>query len=366
MTQDRTDWRLPKGWFWLIVVPFIAFFLTNLILVKWGNASFAVAAPAIADGHAEAAGRIRTHATFLIFGTLALAALAYSLFILSSLPRKEAQKIVYAWLGTMAAGIAVAYSLGLHQGNTYLDRGLPCASFDFLRDAGAAPSPSVVAGKPEPSRPEAGSLKCRTIAEAQVRQLPLYEQGWTWFDVPPRRYVNDGFRTLRIMYALSAILLFLSMPAVIWGAIACLALPETGSARERHESWIAQTARLNRLLYITAGLMIAGLLFTSARLSWPGYSLHPASLKSFGEHVSSIVLYTGVSNSILIASYYLPVAVLLSARQPKRPPVFSPATGTREEPGLKAPDPFAALKTAATILSPALVALIGEIVKFAG
>ncbi len=366
MSQERTDWRLPKGWLWLIVVPFLAFFLTNLILVKWGDASLAVAEPRIADGHAEAAGRIRTHATFLIFCTGALAASAYSLFILKSLSRRAASNIVYAWLGTMAAGIAVAFALGLHEGNTYLDRGLPCASFDFLHQAGAGTSPAVLAKEPEPLRSKAEYLPCKTLSSAQVQQLPIYQQGWTWFDVPPRRYDKDGFRTLRIMYAISAILLFLSMPAVIWAAIACLALPETGSARERHESWTTQTARLNRLLYITAGFMVAGLLFTSARLSWPGYSLHPDSLKSFAEHVSSIVLYTGVSNSILIASYYLPVAILLAARQPKRPPVFTAAAGAKDEPGPKAPDPFGALKTAATILSPALVALIGELVKFTG
>lgn len=366
MSQERTEWRLPRHWPWLIVVPFLAFFLTNLILVKWGDASLAVAEPSIADGHAEAAGRIRTHATFLIFSTGALAALAYSLFILRSLPRRAAKNVVIAWLGTMAAGIAVTYALGLHEGNTYLDRGLPCASFDFLHGAGAGASPAVLAKEPEPPRSKAQSLRCETLPAAQVQALPIYEQGWTWFGVPPRRYDTDGFRTLRIMYAISAILLFLSMPAVIWGAIACLALPETGSAKERHESWTLQTARLNRLLYITAGFMVAGLLFTSARLSWPGYSLHPASLKSFAEHVSSIVLYTGVSNSILIGSYYLPVAILLAARQPKRPPVPTPAAGAKDELEAKAPDPFGALKTAATILSPALVALIGELVKFTG
>lgn len=360
MRRDPTEWRLPRGWPWLIALPFLAFFVTNLILVKWGDASLAVGQPLIRDGHAEAAGRIKTHATFLVFCAVALVALAYSVFILKSLLRREATRVVLAWLGTMLAGIVVAYSLNLQEGNTYLDRGLPCASFDFLQGQEARP------GEPRPARSTAGDLECGTISAAEVRKLPLHKQGWTWFDVPPQRYEKDAFRTLRIMYAISAILLFLSMPAVIWGAIACLALPETTSAKERYAAWTEQTARLNRLLYLTSGFMVAGLLFTSARLSWPGYSLHASVSKAFAEHVSSVILYTGVSNSILIASYYLPVAFLLSARQPKPPLVSHVAGAAKEQPAPKAPDPFGAIKTAATILSPALVALVGELVKFSG
>jgi hypothetical protein len=370
MGHTKEEWRLPRWWPALIVPPLVAFALTNFILTQWGQSSFELAQPMLADGNAEAAGRLRAGATFLLLCALGAAGLIYSAIIVARLVNGTRYALLLAWLASMALGIAIVFATGLHQGDPYLERDFACKSFDLLPGNYAPPTsdrearrlrsvtpPAVLAKGPAPQRGSFETLKgCRQGA-SHLGRLPLYRQSWTILPVPEARYSQDSYRTLRLMYAISALLLFLAMPALVWAAIACLALP-AGSDEERREAWLSQTSRLNRLLYITAGFMVAGLLFTSARMMWPAYSLHPGDLPAFSRHVSSFVLFTGISNSLLIAAYYIPVATWLAKLRPPQ--------SEAEDEQAKGPDPFAAFKTAATILSPALIALLNEMLKFTG
>lgn len=375
--ESERDWHLPRFWWAAIFLPLLTFLIVNWVLMHWGGASMQVARPWIPDGHAEAAGRLRTEAAFLLYCGFAVAALAYAAIIVARLSTGSRTAILFAALVSLAVGAALVFAFGLDQGDLYLERDFPCASFDLLpaakirsaslASAGRALVPPAVKAKGRPpARTEREQLTCRQ-GKPELSNLPLYRRAWLPFHVPAARYGQDSYRMLRIMYGLAALILFLGVPPVIWGAVACLALPTTNSVREQYAAWAEQTGRLNRLLYITAGFMIAGLLFTNARMMWPAYSLHPDDLKAFSVHVSSLVLYLGVSNSLLIASYYLPVAAFLARARPRQPALF-PATrqsdGGRAD--AKAPDPWGAFRAAATILSPTLVALIGQLAKFTG
>jgi len=173
------------------------------------------------------------------------------------------------------------------------------------------------------------------------------------------------FKDLKIMFALCALLLFVGMPSAVWGAVACLALP--AESDKAYGAWATQTVRLNRLLYATAGFMVTGLLFTSARLMWPAYSLYPADFKPYAAHVSALVQFTGVGNSLLIASYYLPCAAWLAKRRPSRDCADTDVTSAvAHDAPSEAPDPYGAFRTTAAILSPALVAVVAEFLKFTG
>jgi hypothetical protein len=162
------------------------------------------------------------------------------------------------------------------------------------------------------------------------------------------------------MIRILGVLLLFGMPAVIFGAITCLAAPTAGSTKARLDAWALQTRRLNGFLYLAAAYMISGLLFTNAQLSWLGYSLHPDDLGPYRAYVGAIVLHGGISNSLIIASYYLPVATWLAATRPPRP---QPAATDSRSAEAETPDPFGPLKIAGTILAPALVGFLGELLK---
>jgi cytochrome bd-type quinol oxidase subunit 2 len=138
------------------------------------------------------------------------------------------------------------------------------------------------------------------------------------------------------------LLLLLFLPAMLLGAISCVAgLPE------RREE---QAARLKTFAFLSAALLVSGLLFLSALLHWPAASLTEASANIYNAHASSFLLYWGVAYSALIAAFYIPI-------------------GARVAGGLDggaAPNdlrPLEGLKTAAVIFAPVITALIGDIVK---
>jgi hypothetical protein len=353
---DGTRLTLPPRWWIFILLPLATFTVVNLLLTQWGSAQFAIAQPFRVDGHIEAAGRLKTFATFLVYSALAIAATVYALLVFLALDSRGRRRIGLAYLATMAVGISTVMYVEVIKGDLYLEDRFACASFNQLHPFGPPVEATAeeAAKEPPPPRVPMGQLTCPT-------------PGVGLFAIPATRPDgNNYFRQLRILFVLAALLLFVATPAIVWGAIAALALPAEGTAKERYAAWCAQTERLNRLLYITAAFLIAGLFFTSARINWPGYSLHPADLKSYHEHVRSFVLYLGVLNSVLIASFYLPVAAALAARRPPLPGAGWRPGRVREAGGGEEakPDPWTAYKTALTILSPAILGLLAELLKF--
>jgi hypothetical protein len=355
--KTRKGWPLADRRLLLIVLPLLVFLAIYWLQFTWGLATHHLAQAVVADGNAEAAGRLRTLATFALFVAAAVAAIAYSVSLLVRLDSHSRLTIGTGYVLSMVVGITAVISVGAQKGDPYLERELPCTAFLLLSKTPEVPPDEYpLKPPPDPGRVSGTETCWATVFTAET---PLAQRLTL---IPCPRFPGDPFPILRALTAVSAVLLFFGIPAIVWGAIACLALPESGSARDRYEAWAGQTARLNRLLMITAGVMVASILFNDARYSWAGFSIHPNDLNTFKRQVSSLVFFAGVSSSILIASFYVPVASLLAAERP----AASGSTGAKGGGENRVPDPFAAAKTAAAILAPALVGILGEMLKFGG
>lgn len=352
MTFMRFRWALPAGSSFLILPPLLVFAVVNLLSVQFGEPAGYFAQPWAANGAAEAAGRMRTIAAFLLFAGLAVAVLVYSIGAFAVLDRRSARRILVSYLLTTAAGLSIVLWAGAFQGTPYLDQGFACASFSRLEAPQRAPE----------------RLRSALHAPADDASLP---------ERPAPRLLNDEdrdpvrhcsvaqFRILHTLIVILGVLLVFALPAAIFGAITCLALPTGGSKEERLAAWSLQTKRLANFLYLAAGYMVSALLFISAQLHWVTYSLHPDDAGAFRDYANSIVLHSGISNSLMIAAYYIPTAAWSARLKPATAESGAAGGATAREAPTSA-DPFAPLGATMAILAPALIGLFGEVLKLGG
>jgi hypothetical protein len=106
---------------------------------------------------------------------------------------------------------------------------------------------------------------------------------------------------------------------------------------------------------------VSGLLFLAAFLHYPGYGLADEPAKQLGNAVQAIVLYYAVSYSLLIGSFYLPVAAILAHRCES---VRHSEIAKESKSGIMAP--IQLVKVGLAILSPLLAGLASEVVKLPG
>lgn len=351
----RRHWSMPAGSALLILLPVLIFGATTFLGARYGIPDGYFAQPVIQDGNAEMAGRTRTFATFLLFAGMAIAVIVCWAAAFRMMDRGSTKNLLVAYLLTVVIGTSMVLAGGAFRGVPYLEGSFACSSFGHLTAPPSRVGPDVKAEPDSTAQKAEGSRPTRP---------------------PPRRLLQTDLHPQRACGAPQAdllwwlrtivgVLLLFGMPAVIFGAISCLALPKEGSAAKRLEAWTLQSRRLSGFLYLAAAYMISGLLFTSARLNWLGYSLHSDDVRPLRELVSSHMLYGGVSNSLIIASYYLPVALWLAASRPTGARAAGSGGGAGEAQG-PLPDPLGPPKIVATILSPALVGLFGELLKLGG
>src|SRR5206468_1271130 len=98
------EWDLPGGWPFLVAVPLLTFGLVNALLGYWGSADIHVARPFLADGNAEAAGRLRTIAAFLLFCVTGLAVFLYGIAAVLAVARRQRKHVALAACQTLALG----------------------------------------------------------------------------------------------------------------------------------------------------------------------------------------------------------------------------------------------------------------------
>ena len=144
----------------------------------------------------------------------------------------------------------------------------------------------------------------------------------------------------------------LAISALIFGAIACLAeiAPRPGK-KEELDHWEQQSEWLNTYLYASAFLLACGLVFINAFLLWPSYALLQA--EAFKAHVGALVAFYGFTYTVMLASFYIPVATLLSS---KVRPLKPPATEGSKLP-LAFKGPFQVLKIVFALMSTAVASV---------
>ena len=271
--------------------------------------------PVAAARHGEAAGRLMAIAAWLVLLAAVLACLAYFFASLFRQPLRRldqrSQRILVGAYVVLAMGGLVLVRLG------------------FAGEAN------------------------RAVADAFIRgalSLPIYQPPTGPIDLLP--FHGSGFDLFQGLNSIQRYLLALLTPALVLGSLACLAAPARGRDAALRR---CQAERLTTYLYLSAMVLVAGLIFLSAILRWPAYGLTGIEATNYSAHVGAYVFYWGVTYSILIASYYVPAAALLAG--------FGGAVETDEAAGVEArAQLFATLKSAAALFAPALAGLIGGVI----
>ena len=347
MADAPDGWRLPRQALLLVLLPLCVFATSGFLSLEWGTPAGPFAQPSVPNGNAESAGRVKAISAFMLFAAFSLGVLVVTWHTFRTLDGPSRRRTLIAYLVTVVAGLSIVLATRAFEATPYLDQKFACSSFALLE----APAPG--AWKESDSPVEAKG-------DARARRAP-----WRLLSdddlKPARECRNSQFRTLHRMITILGILLVFGMPAVIFGAIICLALPVVGPHQTRLDAWAQQARRLNTFLYLAAAYMISGLLFTSAQLGWVTYSIHPDDAGPVRAQISSILLHGGIANSLVIASYYLPVAVWLAKLRPAVADAVESAV-PKSRPATKHADadPFAPVKIAFTILAPTLVGFASQ------
>jgi hypothetical protein len=331
MQRDDSSKRV-LGWAALSIalLPILVFATTDWFLDAYGRSAPGPPEKMAGslDGHAEAAGRIQVLAFFILVMAGALAACLLFVRTLAKYPRQPARRLLLTYISAVAIGGILVWAMNTSETQDYVGANVVCAAL----------SPGGV-----------------PITEAQ----PSATSGPLYPDAPTRAARCDAprFRLLRGLLFVERNLLILSIAALALGTISCLALPAPDDKPDENKRLLArivrvQADRLQLHLYLSAALLVMGLLFLGAFLRWPSYIYDPPD--DFLAHANAVILYLGISYSILLASYYVPVALLLSraARRSGDAEVASQlASRARSE-------PLNAAKVAGAIFAPALVSIL--------
>jgi hypothetical protein len=333
----------------LLVVGGAAIFVSN-----FGYMTNYVAMPVDFNGHAEAAARLSVLATFLLLTGVAVAVLVLTAVDLRFF-EAGSRTFLLLLLASFALGGVVAVRNGVpEEAQRFVSQPMVCYSLKHIED---------------PGHPKRLAEKAEAPARRYLPDQPVPFKRWD------ARCDAKAYKLLVLLSDIQRILLSLVTPALVFGSIASLAVP--GSAGARLKDMFAkrsskvrslQAARLTNYLYLSAALLVTGLLFLSALLRWPGYSLHPADLKIYNAQVDALVLYWGIAYSLFIASYYLPSALILgqaaeaeAEAEPEPDPGKKKATAKADTVSLLSP--FELLKVSASIFAPAIAGLLSGAIR---
>ena len=132
---------------------------------------------------------------------------------------------------------------------------------------------------------------------------------------------KGAFFTMRFLMGATNILSAFAVPAVILGMIVALSRPGdidlTTPKGVLAEGRTLQTARaaVRRYLYLSGALLSAGMMLGYAWMMWPAELLaDPEQSAQYQSLVQSISLYRGVSYTVLILSFYMPVSLIQMVR----------------------------------------------------
>jgi hypothetical protein len=307
--QENLDLR----WQALLVAvpPFLVYLFNDQLLAHFGTLSGP--APAIASrpaGLPESGARLQYLAALLVFAGIAAAVMAAFFLTLRILASETRRRMIW---GAVALSIVAAIALNPHLpgGDSLHTPGIPS-------DIGL---PDTC--PPQVSRPD----ECAVPHYATMVSLL---EVWKW-------------------------VLMTATAALIFGIICCMAgAPQASAERIKAAALKQQAKRLNLFLCLAAMLMVSALLVQLAFLRWPRFSMQVPDLAHFDAYVSAVLLYYGVGYSVFLASFYVPAVCSLGWRADKltnrklRAEVLEGvATG-----------PVYLLQQAATIIAPALTALL--------
>lgn len=145
-------------------------------------------------------------------------------------------------------------------------------------------------------------------------------------DVPVITMFN---RVVDIINALAG----LGVGALIVGMILCLDHRACTDIEEEAAQLADNLRRMRQQLYLSSLILTFGMFFAASWMYWPLQLVQESERASYGAVVSSTALFTGTYFSLLIMSFYLPVAIILEGRARR----LADRAG-QDAPGDEAPD----------------------------
>ena len=327
--------RLELDWRYLLIglLPILVFAATDGFLHEFGDVVDQVP-PYFApfDAHREAAARLAAIGMFVLLVGLAAAACAYFAGTVLLLTRRSQLRLLLAFVVLMLLGLAILKVMNTRQMQDYLGPSFICTALGYT---------------PEISRRGADAATANST-QPKVRIDNLRDSDGC---------SNARFKQLRTLLDVQKIATMLVVAALALGAICCLAAPPGASptAEEKLAHFQAQSNRLNIYLYLSAAVLVAGLLFVAAYAHWPSYALTVST--HYDAHANAFAAYLGFSYTLLIGSFYGPVAALLSAKVAALKPAAGNESGLPE--AFKGP--MQVLKIVSAIFSTALAGILPAI-----
>jgi hypothetical protein len=99
--------------------------------------------------------------------------------------------------------------------------------------------------------------------------------------------------------------------SLVTAGISCLGRVERLAPAD---NWKQQVARLKTYIYLSAGLLVIGVLYMKTWASYPVFLLPDAEGKAYSEFINAFTTYNGIEYSILLAAFAVPVSLILSRR----------------------------------------------------
>lgn len=308
--------ELKRHYLLIALLPAVVF-LVNQLMLKYYAEPWDILPERIAEFHAyrEGAARIGMLAAFMLFFGVAMAGLLFFAISLRVFRWKERGAMIVGFLLLAGAAVGLAMVVKDRTAEDYAGVSLFCiaAGYDETQVLDART-------REEKARPGSGKAAAAGVA---VEYLPAHE-------ICP----YPRFNRMRNLANWQFAFVCLTFAALVFAGIFCLAGPpastngtaptKAGGATPEAVTaqlpppqgnlpfWERQSEWLNACLYLSALLLASALVFINAFLQWPDYVLTDA--KDRDSYVASMVSYYGVTFSVMLASFYIPVAAILASK----------------------------------------------------
>lgn len=355
----------------IAALPALVFIISQLVLREYGQPLDELPERlAEFDVFKEGGARISMLAAFMLFVGGASAALLFFVYTLKMLDWFDRGLMAMAMVVLALSAIVVGERAHGRGAEDYIGKKFACVASDYTK------AQSDAARSKEKVEAEAAALKKKAEAEAAAsgrtatqRQQP---RGSTparpaapatettppeQVSIPPGVLVKHvrpevpencsgkAIERMRDLEKWQVIAVVFAFSALVFGAICCLAKPvvepraETSAGADggtgavagaaatpaaaapaapapapdpELQHWEAQSEWLNTYLYLSALLLWTVLLFLNAYLRWPAFAL--VTPKPYEDYTSALLAFYGFTFTVMLAAFYIPVAVLLSSK----------------------------------------------------
>jgi hypothetical protein len=371
------------------------------------------------DVYKEGAARISTLAAFMLFVGGATAALSFFAYTLKMFDWPRRWMMAAAMVGLAVSALVVGERVHGRSAEQYIGASFACLVSNYTKgqsdaagarekaeaqaaadaakkkaaaDADAAKKKAEAAGRARTASggqptPNAAAVPATAAATGSAPAAePKAPAGVPvkYLPAAAKECSGDGIERMRALEGLQALAIVFAFSSLVFGAICCLAAPadDSASAREQEPSeearlegtagdptvpappappppnpapghWEVQSEWLNTYLYLSGLLLGTVVLFLNAYLRWPAYAL--VDPKGFEAYTSALLAFYGFTFTVMLAAFYIPVALLLSRKVKKQAQSGAP----------QAPDAFKGpvqlIKILLGIFSPALAGMLPNI-----